>query len=210
MNSLDKQYTDLLQGIIDNGATEEKLLMVKEYSERQIERIRMDENEEIARKNSAKNKTKLSQLTQQDRILGLRISWNDKGNGVTIDEFGNSWSMDLIGYCDVGGYEDKKKRKSDCHRISIGHKTKPFGISTSISDEESEKAYLLSMDTMGSGYDGFFTLSPETWESDLIEALNSQKEWRNKRHATEITILEKKTASFLASRDKINKFIKDE
>ena len=171
--------------------------------------IRQEEEEEIKRKNSVKNKTKLSQLTSDDRILGIRISWNDDSKGVTIDELGNSWSVDIIGYCDVRGYEDKKKRKSDYHRISIDHKEKPFGISTSLSDEESEKPYLLSIDTMGSGYDSFFTISPETWESDLIEALNTQKRWRNVRHDEEISILEKKVEAFLKSGNKINKFIKN-
>jgi hypothetical protein len=63
---------------------------------------------------------------------------------------------------------------------------------------------------MNTGYDSFFTLSPETWESDLIEALNTQKEWRNRRHDKEILILEKKVEAFLKSGNKINKFIKNE
>jgi hypothetical protein len=207
MNNLDKQYASLLQDIIDNGITEEKLLDIKIYTEKRIQMIRQEEEDEIKRKNSVKNKTKLCQLTSDDRILGIRISWNDDSNGVTIDELGNSWSVDIIGYCEVRGYEDKKK--SDYHRISIGHKKEAFGISTSLSDEESEKPYLLSIDTMNTGYDSFFTLSPETWESDLIEALNTQKEWRNRRHDKEILILEKKVEAFLKSGNKINKFIKN-
>lgn len=210
MNNLDKQYTNLLQDILDNGVTEEKLLEIKEYSEKQIEKIRQEEEDEIKRKNSVKNKTKLSQLTSDNRILGIRISWNDDSKGVSIDELGNSWSVDIIGYCDIRGYEDKKKRKSDYHRISIGHKTEPFGISTSLTDEEVEKPYLLCIDTMGSGYDGFFTLSPETWEEDLLEALNGQKDWRIRQHHKEISILEKKVGVFLKSKNKINKFIKNE
>ena len=209
MNNLDKQYTSLLQDIIDNGITEEKLLDIKIYTEKRIQMIRQEEEEENKRKNSVKNKTKLSQLTSDDRILGIRISWNADSKGVTIDELGNSWSVDIIEYCEVRGYEDKKKRKSDYHRISIGHKEKAFGVSTSLSDEESEKPYLLSIDTMGSGYDSFFTISPETWESDLIEALNTQKGWRNVRHDEEISILEKKVEAFLKSGNKINKFIKN-
>jgi len=209
MNNLDKQYASLLQDIIDNGITEEKLLDIKIYTEKRIQMIRQEEEDEIKRKNSVKNKTKLCQLTSDDRILGIRISWNDDSNGVTIDELGNSWSVDIIGYCEVRGYEDKKKRKSDYHRISISHKKEAFGISRSLSDEESEKPYLLSIDTMDTGYDSFFTLSPETWESDLIEALNTQKEWRNRRHDKEILILEKKVEAFLKSGNKINKFIKN-
>jgi len=99
MNKLDKQYQTLLQDILENGVTEEKLLEIKEYSEKQIEKIRQEEEDEIKRKNSVKNKTKLSQLTSDNRILGIRISWNDDSKGVSIDELGNSWSVDIIGYC---------------------------------------------------------------------------------------------------------------
>ena len=210
MNKLDKDYQALLQDILDNGVTEEKLLDIKIYTEKRIQMIRQEEEDEIMRKNSVKNKTKLSQLTSDDRILGIRISWNDDSKGVTIDELGNSWSVDIIEYCDVRGYEDKKKRKSDYHRISIFHKREAFGVSISLSDEESEKPYLLSIDTMGSGYDSFFTISPETWEEDLMEALNSQKKWRIRQHHKEISILEKKCNAFLKSKNKINKFIKNE
>lgn len=210
MNNIDKQYQSLLQDILENGVTEEKLLEIKEYSEKQIEKIRQEEEDEIKRKNSVKNKTKLSQLTSDDEILGIRISWNNNSKGVTIDELGNSWSVDIIGYCDVTGYEDKKKRESDYHRISIGHKKEAFGISTSLTDEDSEKPYLLFINTMGTGYSGFFTLSPETWEEDLMEALNGQKDWRIKQHHKEISILEKKVGAFLKSKNKINKFIKNE
>jgi len=210
MNNIDKQYQKLLQDIIDNGITEEKLLEAKEYLDKQIDKIRQDEKDEIKRKNSVKNKTKLSQLTSDDRILGIRISWNDDSKGVTIDELGNSWSVDIIGYCEIRGYEDKKKRKSDYHRISIGHKKEAFGISSSLTDEEVEKPYLLSIDTMRGGYNGFFTLSPETWEEDLMEALNSQKEWRIRDYHKEISILEKKVNAFLKNKNKINKFIKNE
>jgi hypothetical protein len=210
MNNLDKQYRDLLQDILDNGVTEEKLLALKKYSETQIEKIRKEEEEEINRKNSIKNKTKLSQLTSDDRILGIRISWNDDSNGVMIEELGNSWSVDIIGYCEVRGYDDKKKRDSDYHRISVSHKDKPFGVSVSLSDEEVEKPYLLSIDTMGSGYDAFFTLSTSTWEKDLIDALNYTKNQSIIQHNKELSILEKKAEAFLKSKNKINKFIKNE
>jgi len=210
MNNLDKQYRDLLQDILDNGVTEEKLLALKKYSETQIEKIRKEEEEEINRKNSIKNKTKLSQLTSDDRILGIRISWNDDSNGVMIEELGNSWSVDIIGYCEVRGYDDKKKRDSDYHRISVGHKDKPFGVSVSLSDEEVEKPYLLSIDTMGSGYDAFFTLSTKTWEKDLIDALNYTKNQSIIQHNRDLSILEKKAEAFIKSKNKINKFIANE
>lgn len=210
MEDLDKKYQSLLQDVLNNGVTEEKLLEIKEYSEKQIEKIRQEEENEIRRKNSVKNKTKLSQLTSDDRILGIRISWNDDSKGVKIDELGNSWSVDIIGYCDVRGYEDKKKRKSDYHRISISHKKEAFGHAVSLTDEESEKPYLLVIDTMGNGYDSFFTLSPETWEEDLMKALIDQKGWRIRQHHREISILGKKVGAFLKSKNKINKFIKNE
>lgn len=210
MVKLHLNYQNILKDILDNGITEEKLLIVKEYSEKLIEKIRRDDEDEINRKNSVKHKTKLSQLTSDDRILGIRISWNDKGKGVMIDELENSWSVDIIGYCDVTGYEDKKTRNSDYHRISISHKTEPFGISTLIDDEESEKPYLLSIDTMESGYDSFFTLSHETWESDLIEAFRVQKQEWVKQHSEKLSILEKKINVFFNDKNKINKFISNE
>ena len=56
--------------------TEQELLDLKSSIDKKLNKIRQDEIDTLNRKNSVKNKTKLSQLTSQDRILGIRTSGN--------------------------------------------------------------------------------------------------------------------------------------
>lgn len=192
---------------IDN-LTESELLELDAEIKDRLKKIEKDKLDDFNRKNNVKTKTKLSQLTNRDRILGIRFTW-DKDNGTYLKEFDQRWIVDIVDYCDVSEYTDKRDRNSELNRIGFSHKTKTFGISTSITDEEAEKPYYLHIDADSSGYDGFFTIFPESWQSDIQEAfkdtLKKQKKWadiRNKKMKAKINLV-------LNSADEINELIKN-
>jgi len=189
---------------IDN-LTKEELLKLKSQIDYNLKNIEQDEIDVINRKNSVKNKTKLSQLTTNDRIFGIRISGN-KGHSLveSTDEISSTWKVDIIDYCDITEYTDKSRRGGEWHRINISHLTKPFGLGTSLSDEEVDKHYILSLCTSKNGYDQFYTLKPETWETDIVEAYNKILEWRRKQYESDNSILSEKLHIYLKEKEKIN------
>jgi hypothetical protein len=185
--------------------TEQGLLDLKSSIDKKLNKIRQDEIDTLNRKNSVKNKTKLSQLTSQDRILGILISGN-KGHSLveSTDEISSTWKVDIIDYCDITEYTDKSRRGGEWHRINISHPTKPFGLGTSLSDEQSDKHYILSLCTSKNGYDQFYTLKPESWETDIVEAYNKILEWRRKQYESDNSILSEKLHIFIKEKEKIN------
>ena len=185
--------------------TEQGLLDLKSSIDKKLNKIRQDEIDTLNRKNSVKNKTKLSQLTSQDRILGILISGN-KGHSLveSTDEISSTWKVDIIDYCDITEYTDKSRRGGEWHRINISHPTKPFGLGTSLSDEQSDKHYILSLCTSKNGYDQFYTLKPESWETDIVEAYNEILEWRRKQYESDNSILSEKLHIFIKEKEKIN------
>ena len=188
---------------IDN-LTKEELLKLKSQIDYNLKNIEQDEIDVINRKNSVKNKTKLSQLTTNDRIFGIRISGN-KGHSLveSTDEISSTWKVDIIDYCNIKEYTDKSRR-GEWHRINISHPTKPFGLGTSLSDEQVDKHYILSLCTSKNGYDQFYTLKPETWETDIVEAYNEILEWRRKQYESDNSILSEKLHIYLKEKEKIN------
>jgi len=189
---------------IDN-LTKEELLKLKSQIDYNLKNIEQDEIDVINRKNSVKNKTKLSQLTTNDRIFGIRISGN-KGHSLveSTDEISSTWKVDIIDYCNITEYTDKSGRGGEWHRIKISHPTKPFGLGKSLSDEEVDKHYILSLCTSKNGYDQFYTLKPETWETDIVEAYNEILEWRRKQYESDNSILSEKLHIYLKEKEKIN------
>ena len=188
---------------IDN-LTKEELLKLKSQIDYNLKNIEQDEIDVINRKNSVKNKTKLSQLTTNDRIFGIRISGN-KGHSLveSTDEISSTWKVDIIDYCNITEYTDKSRR-GEWHRINISHPTKPFGLGTSLSDEQVDKHYILSLCTSKNGYDQFYTLKPETWETDIVEAYNEILECRRKQYESDNSILSEKLHIYLKEKEKIN------
>lgn len=138
--------------IIDNHNIDELLKLQNQITER-INRLQIDATDATTRKNNVKHKTMLNQLTSNDRILGIGLTDNQ---------------VYLIDYCDVRSYNDHNIKYPEWHAVSFGHKTKPFGISTSIHKDSSNKAYCLFV---RNSLSYFFTLSPKTWQPDLKEAL---------------------------------------
>lgn len=199
---------------IDNLDERELLILQDEVNNRiekiqkEKQKIREEEQDNINRKNNVKNKTKLSQLTDRDRIFGIRFSCAKREGTTYLKQLGANWSVDFIDYCDVKGYTDKKYRKdSDYNNISISHKKEPWGISTSISDEEAEKPYLLSIDTSPTGYDSFYTLSPETWKVDIQKAFDDLSKKIKQYQKIEHKKMAEKIQLVLNSETKINDFI---
>lgn len=60
---------------------------------------------------------------------------------------------------------------------------------------------------MKTGYDGFYTLKPETWKEDLIRILNKNIENRKRYFQKDLEILEGKLNLFIQSENKINECI---
>jgi 3-dehydroquinate dehydratase len=190
---------------IDNLTKEELVSLQTTINNRlkQIEKDRAD------RANSS-NKIKLSQLTNKDRILGIRFAWDgDKNKGKEykyLKVLNAKWAVDFIDYCDVE-YTPKGK-DGKFNRIGFHHKTVPFGISASISDEAADKSYYLNLDTSSTGYDGFYTLSPKTWQVDIQTALKDLLKQRKYYQDIETKKLKEKVKLVLRSEEKINDFIK--
>ncbi len=187
---------------IINNFTEAELLNLKNEIDNRLRQIQEDSLDEVKRKDSVKNKTKLSQLTSKDRIFGIGFGL-DRENGKFLKELDAKWSVHIVDFCDVK-YTDKKNRDTEWNRIGISHKTKPFGISISIDDQEADKSYLLYLDTDSGGYDGFFTLSPQTWEKDLQEALEYKISQRKKHFKQDIKKLKSKVKLVIENKEKIN------
>lgn len=142
-------------------------------------------------------------LKHGDKIFGIRLSFDghrlkepDELNGV----------VDIIDYCDVT--DMNLRGNSEDFRISISHPTKQFGISTTLDkkDYEYEHCYL-NLDTMKTGYDGFYTLKPKTWKEDLIRMLNINIENRKKYFQEDLDLLNSKLELFINSEEKINEHI---
>jgi hypothetical protein len=187
--------------------TEQDLVDLQAKINHRLERIKAEKLDELNRKNSVKDKIKLSQLTSQDRILGIRLAWDNTKDGKYLKALNAKWSVDLVDYCNVKGFESKSSRKSEWNRISISHKGEPFGISTSIDDEEADKPYLLFLDTSPTGYDGFFTLSPATWKEDIQTAFKFLLKQRKYYQDLDTKKLKDKIKLVIGSEEKINNFI---
>jgi hypothetical protein len=60
---------------------------------------------------------------------------------------------------------------------------------------------------MKTGYDGFYTLKPETWKEDLLRMLNKNIENRKRYFQQDLEILEGKLNLFIQSENRINEHI---
>ena len=175
--------------------SKEELVNLKQEIEDRIKTMEIKEVE-------LKKGTILS-LKNGDKIFGIRLSFGghrlkepDELNGL----------VDIIDYCNIEGVNLKYGK--DVFSISISHQTKPFGISTTLlkKDYENEHCYL-SLDTMKTGYDGFYTLKPENWKEDLIRLFNKQIENRKKYFQIDLDVLDSKLKLLIDSEEKINEYI---
>jgi len=177
-----------------NNFNESELLKLKtdinkqlKIIDKQLKIIEIDKIDTIKRKDSVKTKTKLCELTSNDRIFSIGVS--------------NNLDVYFMDYCDIRGYNDKTD--SDYHDISVRHKTKPYGISTSIHKDESEKHYFTSFHSIIC----FFTLNPETWKEDLQESLIYKIKQEKKHLNEDIKNLKNQIKTIIKSEDKINDYV---
>jgi hypothetical protein len=107
-----------------NNLSKEELVKLKQEVD---DRLKTIEVKEI----KPKEGTILS-LKQGDKIFGIRLSFG----GHRLQEPNElNGEVDIIDYCNIEGLS--LKDKSDDFSISISHPTKPFGISTTLTKEDS-------------------------------------------------------------------------
>lgn len=175
--------------------SKEELVNLKQEIENRLKTIEIKEVEV--------KKGSLLSLKNGDKIFGIRLSFGghrlkepDELNGL----------VDIIDYCNI---EDVNlKDGKDSFSMSISHPTKPFGVSTTLSKKDYENEYCyLTIDTMKTGYDAFYTLKPKTWKEDLIRMLNRNIENRKKYFQEDLDLLNSKLELFINSEEKINEYI---
>lgn len=179
---------------------------INNLSKEELVKLRQDVDDRLKTieiKNTKPKKRSLMSLKKGDKILGIRLSFG--GHRLVEPEELNG-DVDIVDYCKIE--EMDLTYNKDIFGISISHPTKPFGISRSLCKEEylDEHCYLC-IDTMKTGYDGFYTLKPETWKEDLVRMFNKTVETKKKYFQEELNILESKVKLFIDAEKKINEHI---
>jgi hypothetical protein len=137
--------------------------------------IRRQQEDELKRKDSVKNKTKLCQLTSSDRIFKIEIYQNNITNKMTI----NTDYVDVVGVRnDLEGYS-----------YNFGGSSSWFSVVTG------EKHYHLD-NGCGKYSFKFYTLKPETWIEDLNEARKYIVEIRKERFENELSSFKESLSKF--------------
>ncbi len=165
--------------------SENELLELRRKVDSRLKSIKRQEKINLARKNSVRNKTKLSQLTSADHIFGIQL----KPDG----------SVYTMGYHEIGEIS-KYNGSPGWYNITLG------GISSGMDEHESNKHYYLFVHC-SSNY--FFTLKPETWEKDIKEALKYELKREKLSHQKEYESLSKKIDSYFNNVDEINNRISE-
>jgi hypothetical protein len=167
----------------------EELKVLIDAANQRIKVINKEEEDEKKRKDSVKNKTKLSQLTSSDKIFKIEI------------------------YRHVGTYEMVVKtdfvnvkgvRKSDDEYGGFYYNF--GGSSTWFSDKESENHYLLEN---GFGNDSFkfYTLKPNTWWEDYELARDIKIQNKIEKFNKELDAYESALSKFEELKERINEEI---
>lgn len=151
-----------------------------------IKTIKNQQEDEIKRKNSVKNKTKLSQLTSSDRIFKINI-YKNANNGETVIE---------TNYVNVYGVgKDKEERGYNYN----------FGGSSSWFDNETGEKHFHLDDFMSIS---FFTLKPKSWYKDFLEAKEYRLKIKKESLDRELLNLENKLYIFDELKDDIDYKVK--
>lgn len=144
-----------------------ELESLKKSIDDRIQKIKQEKVDEIKRKDSVKNKTKLYQLTSNDRILVITIFENVKDNRMV-----SNVSYENINQCD---------KDDDSMGFKFGHGGSLYWIS----NEDSEKHYVLKT-WFGKHNHVFCTLKPESWIQDLAEAKGFNIEQKKQQQQDEL------------------------
>jgi hypothetical protein len=139
-------------------------------------------------------------LKHKDKIFGIRLSF---GGHSATEPKELSGEVDVIDYCDITSID--LRDDSDYFRISISHPTVSFGISTTLyKDHYIDEHCYLNLDTMKTGYDGFYTLKPENWKEDLNRMFDLHLKKKENQYQQELKIYQDKFNLFMDSEQKIN------
>jgi hypothetical protein len=160
---------------IDNLKKDELKKLKKSINNR-IKKIKQDKKNETKRKDSVKDKTKLSQLTSNDTIYVIEIFYSAINNRMEIRS----------GYKDI--INCKKCKDNNGFHFSYG------GTSTWISDEDADNHYVIDMHV--DNYFAFCTMKPELYTIDISKAKFYFIENKIKQHQKEIMNYEKLLSEF--------------
>jgi hypothetical protein len=172
------------------------------------ERLRGIEYEEKIKKIATASSFR--SMKNGDPMFCIQIAYNSKGDGTHVLERGVTWELGFVGYCEIAGITPAKNRDSQLNRVSISHHSYPIGVSTSLNDEDFDLHYYLSMDTMDTGYDCFYTARPETWRVDLEKAYASIVLRRTQSYQRDRDMLASKKAIILDSANRIDEYINNQ
>jgi len=140
-----------------------------------ITQIRRQQEDELKRKDSVKNKTRLCELTSSDRIFKIAIFQSTTTNEMAIK----------TDYVDVGVMGNDLEGYS----YNFGGSYCWFNVVTG------EKHYHLDTVCFENNFI-FYTLKPETWIEDLNEARKYIVEIRKESLENEISSLKEKLSKF--------------
>lgn len=142
---------------------------------------------------SYKPQENLFSLKVGDKIFGIRLLFGPHKLEEPNDLNG---TVDIKDYCIV----EEISIYNDSMRIKISHPKLGLGINTILYKKKYEHEHcLLSMDSMKSGYDAFYTLKPETWKEDLKKAHSKYLEIIEINYQEELKFYRKKLDLFLKS-----------
>jgi hypothetical protein len=184
--------------------SKKELFNLKGEIDGRLEKIAEQEKRELAKK---KKKDRLLDLKGGDMIFGIRLS---AGPHRLAEPKELNCEVDIADYCKVKGNDIRTSGEYEgTFRLDISYEHGAFGIGTTLDTErDGDKHCLLTMGTSNSGYDGFYTLKPETWKEDLLKAFDEKIELRNKYYQEELSKYHKKLEFFLAGEKKINEIVK--
>jgi hypothetical protein len=167
----------------------EELKVLIDAANQRIEAINKEKEDEKKRKDSVKNKTKLSQLTYSDRIFKIEIYRHVDTHEMVVK----------TGFVNIGGV---RKENSEYGGFSYS-----FGGSSSwFSDEDSENHYLL-VNGFGNDSFEFYTLKPNTWWEDYELARDIKIQNKIERFHKELNAYKNSLSKFGELKERINEEI---
>lgn len=177
---------------------------LEKYSKEELIKLREDIDKRLKfveiKSTIIKENTLLS-LKKGDKIFGIRLSF---GGHTLVEPNELNGKVDIIDYCII---KDNDKR-DDSFRICISHPEQPFGITTTLeNDEYGDDWCLLVMNENKSGYDGFYTLKPNIWEDDLKRLFNKKLEYKKFSYEKSLKLYQDKLNLFFEAKEYINKLI---
>jgi len=167
----------------------EELKVLIDAANQRIEVINKEKEDEKKRKDSVKNKTKLSQLTSSDRIFKIEIYRHVDTHEMVVK----------TGFVNVGGV---RKENSEYGGFSYS-----FGGSSAwFSDKDSENHYLLE-NGFGNNSFKFYTLKPNAWWEDYKLAKRDIKIHKIEEFHKELNAYTNALSKFEELKERINEEI---